>query len=43
MCLGFMYECMGDAAIGEFKEVARLVKEFSGVTKESVGTLLSKI
>ncbi|TVY50231.1 Isochorismatase domain-containing protein 2, partial [Lachnellula cervina] len=39
----FMYECMGDAAIGEFKEVARLVKEFSGVTKESVGTLLSKI
>ncbi|TVY39395.1 Isochorismatase domain-containing protein, partial [Lachnellula occidentalis] len=41
--IGFMYECMGDAAIGEFKEVARLVKETQGVTKESVVTLLSKI
>lgn len=39
----FMYECMGDAALGEFKDVARLVKECSAVTREVVGTLLSKI
>ncbi|TVY30829.1 Isochorismatase family protein 1B [Lachnellula hyalina] len=41
--LGFMYECMGDAALGEFKDVARLVKECSGATREVVGTLLSKM
>jgi len=39
----FMYECMGDAGIEEFKEIAKLVKEYSPKTKEVVGTLLSKI
>lgn len=38
-----MYECMGDAGIPEFKEIAKLVKEYNGKTKEVVGTLLSKI
>jgi hypothetical protein len=41
--LGFIYECMGDAGIEEFKEIAKLVKEYNGKTKEAVGTLLSKM
>lgn len=32
----FLYECMGDAAIGEFKEMSKLVREFSGQTKENL-------
>jgi len=40
---GFIYECMGDAGIEEFKEIAKLVKEYNGKTKEAVGTLLSKM
>lgn len=39
----WLYECMGDAGIGEFKQIAGLVKEFSGDTKMVVSTLLSKI
>ncbi|KAK4971926.1 hypothetical protein LTR28_012801 [Elasticomyces elasticus] len=35
----WLYECMGDAAIPEFREVAKLVKEFSGRTKESLQAL----
>lgn len=38
----WIYECMGDAAIEEFKAIAGVVKEFSGKTKEVVGTLLGK-
>jgi nicotinamidase-related amidase len=32
----FLYECMGDAGIGEFKEMSKLVREFSGPTKENL-------
>ncbi|KAL1588588.1 hypothetical protein WHR41_02712 [Cladosporium halotolerans] len=32
----FLYECMGDAGIGEFREISRLVREFSGQTKENL-------
>lgn len=35
----FLYECMGDAGIGEFKQMSGLVKEFNGKTKESLGAL----
>jgi len=40
---GWVYECMGDAGIEEFRQVAGVVKEFSGGTKEVLGGLLSKI
>jgi hypothetical protein len=39
----WLYECMGDAGIAEFRGIAGVVKEFSKDTKEVVGTLLSKI
>ena len=35
----FLYECMGDAGIAEFKEVAGLVKESKENTKEALRTL----
>lgn len=35
----FLYECMGDAAIGEFRDVSKLVREFSGQTKENLQAL----
>ena len=35
----WIYECMGNAGIEEFKEMAGLVKEFSGRTKEVMGTM----
>ena len=39
----FLYECMGNAAIPEFKAVAGLVKETSAATKDVMSTLLSKM
>jgi len=39
----FLYECMGDASIPEFKGIAGLVKETSTTTKNTLDTLLSKI
>ena len=39
----WLYEVMGDAAIPEFKDIAKLVKETSGSTKEVMSTLLSKM
>lgn len=38
-----LYEIMGDAAIPEFKGIAKLVKETSAATKIAMETLLSKI
>ncbi len=35
----WMYECMGDAGIAEFKQMSALVKEFSGKTRENLGAL----
>lgn len=35
----FLYECMGDAGISEFKGIAGVVKEFNGKTKESLQAL----
>lgn len=39
----WIYECMGDAGIAEFKSIAGLVKEYNGKTKEVMSTLLSKM
>jgi hypothetical protein len=39
----FLYECMGDAGIGEFKEMSRLVKEFGGETREGLRGLCSHL
>ena len=39
----FLYECMGDAGIAEFKQIAGLVKETSKDTKLVMQTLLSKL
>ena len=39
----FLYECMGDAKIPEFRGIAGLVKESSKDTKDVLSTLLSKI
>ncbi|CZR61585.1 related to isochorismatase family hydrolase [Phialocephala subalpina] len=39
----WIYECMGDAGIEEFRGIAKVVKESSGGTKEVLGALLSKI
>ncbi|MCJ1311742.1 hypothetical protein MMC25_005415 [Agyrium rufum] len=36
---GFLYECMGDAGIPKFKDVARLVKEYKGTTSASLRAL----
>lgn len=35
----WLYECMGDAGIAEFKGIAGVVKEFSGKTKEVLQAL----
>lgn len=35
----FLYECMGDAGIEQFKEIAKVVKEYNGKTKESLQAL----
>ncbi|KAE8442113.1 hypothetical protein EG329_003819 [Mollisiaceae sp. DMI_Dod_QoI] len=40
---GWVYECMGDAGIEEFREVAGVVKECSMGTREVLGALGSKI
>ena len=39
----WLYEVMGDAGIQEFKQIAGLVKEESGRTKEALRALSSKI
>lgn len=39
----WLYECMGDAGIAEFKEIAKLVKETNQDTKEAMAGLLSKM
>jgi hypothetical protein len=39
----FLYELMGNAAIPEFKQIAKLVKETKANTQEVMTTLLSKI
>jgi len=35
----FLYECMGDAAISQFKGIAGVVKEYSKATKENLEAL----
>jgi len=35
----FLYECMGDAGIGEFRNIAKLVRDESGRTKENLQAL----
>lgn len=35
----FLYECMGDAGIGEFKAMSGLVKEYNSKTKENLQAL----
>lgn len=35
----WLYECMGDAGISEFKAMAGLVKEYNGKTKEGLQAL----
>jgi hypothetical protein len=35
----FLYECMGDAGIGEFKQISSLVREWNAKTKENLGAL----
>jgi hypothetical protein len=35
----FLYECMGDAGLSEFKAIAGVVKENSGKTKENLQAL----
>jgi len=39
----WLYECLGDAGVDEFRGVAGLVKDFNGTTKNTLETLLSKI
>ena len=39
----WLYETMGDAAIPEFRDIAKVVKESSADTKTALGGLLSKI
>ena len=39
----FLYECMGDAGIGEFRDMSRLVKEFGAETKEGLRGLCSHL
>ncbi|MCJ1337387.1 hypothetical protein MMC09_002669 [Bachmanniomyces sp. S44760] len=36
---GFLYECLGDAGVGEFRGIAALVKEMKGDTTETLQTL----
>jgi isochorismate hydrolase len=35
----FLYECMGDAGIAEFKAISALVREYSKATKENLQAL----
>jgi len=35
----FLYECMGDAGIAEFKGIAGVVKEYNKATKENLQAL----
>lgn len=35
----FLYECMGDAGIAEFRAISGLVKEYNGKTRESLQAL----
>lgn len=35
----WLYECMGDAGLQEFKAIARVVKEYNSKTKESLQAL----
>lgn len=37
---GWLYECMGDAALAEFRDVAKLVKETAPGTREALAGLL---
>ncbi|KAI1451550.1 Isochorismatase hydrolase [Annulohypoxylon moriforme] len=39
----WLYECMGDAAIPEFRDIAKLVKETSANSKVVMGSLLARI
>ena len=39
----WLFECMGDAAIPEFRAVSKIVKDSLQDTKTAVGGLLSKI
>ncbi|KAK8048512.1 isochorismatase domain-containing protein 2 [Apiospora phragmitis] len=39
----WLYECMGDAAIPEFRDIARVVKETEADTKAALGGLLSRM
>ncbi|KAH7038163.1 isochorismatase domain-containing protein [Microdochium trichocladiopsis] len=39
----FLFECMGDAGIPEFRDMSKLIKETSGDTKTALGGTLSKI
>ncbi|KAI0131721.1 Isochorismatase hydrolase [Hypoxylon sp. NC0597] len=39
----WLYECMGDAGIPEFRDIAKLVKETSAQSKVVLGSLFSKI
>ncbi|KAB5558657.1 isochorismatase [Coniochaeta sp. 2T2.1] len=36
----WLYECMGDAGVGEFRDIVKLVKETGGTTKEALQGLL---
>lgn len=35
----FLYECMGDAGIGEFREISKLVRETGDKTRDSLQAL----
>lgn len=39
----WMYECIGDAGIAEFRDIINIVKETSEDTKATLGALLSRI
>lgn len=39
----WLYECMGDAAIPEFRDIAKVVKETGADTKAALGGLLSRM
>lgn len=39
----WLFECMGDAGINEFKDIAKLVKETGNDTKTTLSAMLSKI
>jgi hypothetical protein len=39
----WIYECMGDAGVAEFRDIVKLVKETGGTTKEALGGLLGGV